>query len=1528
MSETSGKQIERSQFGRKQNLRQNEVVQLIKQQRERDILDSDSEDERDSLFRPATEADLEGDQMVVGRDADGYIFGDDEEFPTNDRQNKRKTSKALDKDYGKTGVDELNRRGTRLNNAFVAVKGQAMSNKQITKKNRQFDQLIDGMEADANEEVDMTTYDPKDFKKRGNVNSFIDDTNHTSESPSKVRRLNGFGRLSGTLKRGAATAHNVRKSSNLNDIDDEFPMMNEFDDDDTNMDMDSTMPPKPSLALPPKPSVKSFQSKPEEKIEEISTADFSKTVGFDSNDAQIRHSGNVLDNLEVKKDATSQFLRFYLVDIHEENDRLFLFGKVPKAHQSNPKAKTPECENVCITVMGSRSINFLMRPDEIDDSDKLKIAMNEVIGHWKRSRDRCLNVPRFKNKVKTLPYCDYQINYVNLTQKDKAYAFELPDIPRERSKYFVMEYNSMFPPIDVKSGKCFSHVFGANSSLTENFLLSTGIKGPSWLCIRPTCNEFSNYAKNQIKAGNGASIPKHYGQFFGLRPHEMIYQNHVIELPAVKCITPLDLKVTPELSAISMSIKTAFQNNGHQIAMVSLCLHQHIKIDEPSPTTGMKELTLICSPNSDVVLPPQFDRCVNKALGGGYEKHNVQKREESFRIYENESELLEALLEIIKSNDPDMLIGHNNVGFDLDTISNRLKILKILHPGKLGRINRRQVPEYERTKVDLITSGRLLVDSWISSKELVRETEYSLSYLVKKHLKINHEPFQFETLPKQYEAPQTLLNLYHHNKRVAQLALLLVLKLDVIPLTKQITNEAGNTWNRTLRGNRSERVEYLLLHEFYGKDYLLPEKYWQPKQKKTNGKKRGKASYSGGLVLDPKVGLYDKYILLLDFNSLYPSIIREFNLCFTTVSRPPVKLNVDEENENNKNKNNSENGEQDNNNNEVEDDEHQLPDFPAKDMPDGLLPRIVTRLLEARAAHRSKIKTAKSDGDKAKHNIAQLALKILANSMYGCLGFSSSRFFAKSIAAMITSKGRELLMETKTIAENDTSLEVIYGDTDSIMLYTNSLNIQEVLELGKRVTNLIAKRYKILRLGIDGYFRMMLLLKKKKYAALLCDENGNVSGRELKGLDMVRRDWCELSREVGRRVVNEIFTIGNQRVDEDGDTIIISREEAVTAIHNMMQLLSEEVRAGKCDNSLVITKGLTKMPNQYNDIKGQAHVQVAARMLKRGETVQAGSVIKYVICKGESKSAAERAYSPKEMMSSDELKLDYEWYLSQQILPPISRLCEPIEGTSQAQLAEFLGLDSARYRQKYTAEDDWDMTGFMTDDEKFRDCKYFNVKCQCCGKPQEFKGLFSISQCEEHDDEGKSIYPFDIRCGLRCESCNGLLGGPTSDPNVIGFTLNILKVGLNKSCKEHIMRYYKRLLVCKEPTCGIQTHQQPSRAQANSLHSCYNPSCMGEMVLAYSAMDLQHQMEFYKNLFDLNWQKERLYEERLKFMQQHKKVLKEVAVKSELEVEFSKAGFTEEQAEVASILQDTVERILEKSGFYNIDMKELFRFAQ
>lgn len=212
--------------------------------------------------------------------------------------------------------------------------------------------------------------------------------------------------------------------------------------------------------------------------------------------------------------------------------------------------------------------------------------------------------------------------------------------------------------------------------------------------------------------------------------------------------------------------------------------------------------------------------------------------------------------------------------------------------------------------------------------------------------------------------------------------------------------------NLTLNGGRAVRNEFILLHEFHRLKYVCPDKAPFTNKRRAAAAdeedaaedapvtkaSRGKAKYAGGLVFEPKRGLWDTYILVMDFNSLYPSIIQEYNIDFTTVKREPEDEDPEEE---------------------------KIPDIPEGDVAQGVLPRIIAGLVGRRRQVKALMKDKTASAMQLQQwDTRQQALKLTANSMYGCLGFQGSRFSSRPLAALTTFKGREILTHTRELAES------------------------------------------------------------------------------------------------------------------------------------------------------------------------------------------------------------------------------------------------------------------------------------------------------------------------------------------------------------------------------------------------------------------------------------------------------------------------------------------------------------------------------
>ncbi len=324
---------------------------------------------------------------------------------------------------------------------------------------------------------------------------------------------------------------------------------------------------------------------------------------------------------------------------------------------------------------------------------------------------------------------------------------------------------------------------------------------------------------------------------------------------------------------------------------------------------------------------------------------------------------------------------------------------------------------------------------------------------------------------------------------------------------------------------------------------------------------RVQAAQQGGHVLEPVTGLH-RNVWVFDFKSLYPSIIRTLNIDpLSYVERPAADEDL------------------------IRTVGGAFARAPA------ILPRMLDELFPRREA-------AKKAGD----GVASNAIKILMNSFYGVLGAPGCRFYNTALVNAITGTGRELLLWSKAWFEA-AGFKVLYGDTDSLFVDSCAEDPDAARERGRELaaalnTDLgryIEDRWRVasrLELEFEKLYLKLFLPRarhstrgaSKRYAGLL---GGAQAGVEFVGMEVVRRDWTALAKQVQRELYQRLFT--DQSVDA------------------YLRDVVKQVRNGDLDASLVYRKNLRKGAEEYTATT-PPHV-VAARK----STQPPGRLISYVM---------------------------------------------------------------------------------------------------------------------------------------------------------------------------------------------------------------------------------------------------------------------------------------------------------------------------
>jgi DNA polymerase delta subunit 1 len=641
----------------------------------------------------------------------------------------------------------------------------------------------------------------------------------------------------------------------------------------------------------------------------------------------------------------------------------------------------------------------------------------------------------------------------------------------------------------------------------------------------------------------------------------------------------------------------------------------------------------------------------------------------SFEGGNGEEKMLLAWREFVEKVDPDVIIGYNISNFDFPYLIDRAHHLNVKGFPFLSRMKgvRSAVKESNfaskqmgnRDTKTTNTNGRLQLDLLQLVQRDHQLRSYTLNSVSAHFLGEQKEDVHHSIITELYNGDaNSRRRLALYCLKDAYLPQRLMDKLMCLVNYTEMARVTGVPFNYLL--SRGQQVKFMsqLFRKAREHNLVIPN---------IPNEGTGDEQYEGATVIEPLRAYYDIPIATLDFASLYPSIIQAHNLCYTTLLPSKAvaeKMGLKE-------------GE----------DFIQTPNkdyFCTAKTRKGLLTVILEELLGARKRAKRELAVETDPFKKAVLNGRQLALKISANSVYGLTGATNGKLPCLPIASSTTAYGRQMIERTKEEVEKQYTIangyshdaQVVYGDTDSVMVKFGVPDLPTAMQLGNEAAEFVSAKFtKPIKLEFEKVYFPYLLINKKRYAGLYWTNPNKFDKMDTKGIETVRRDNCRLVQTV---------------IDTSLRMLLIDRD--VEGAQHYVKNVVADLLQNKVDMSnLVITKALTKDSSSEDNAAGgaqakskstytakQAHVELAMRMKKRdpGSAPALGDRVAYVMIKGASGSKNYENSEDPVFVLEHNLPIDTKYYLENQLSKPLIRIFEPIMGERKA--ASLLTGDHTR----------------------------------------------------------------------------------------------------------------------------------------------------------------------------------------------------------------------------------------------------------
>lgn len=644
---------------------------------------------------------------------------------------------------------------------------------------------------------------------------------------------------------------------------------------------------------------------------------------------------------------------------------------------------------------------------------------------------------------------------------------------------------------------------------------------------------------------------------------------------------------------------------------------------------------------------------------------------------ENEKDVLLCWQKFITNLDPDIITGYNITGFDFEYLYKRAKKLKIVAEFcQLGRIQEDE--EYLRKRdeangilqVKQLSSsalgmnilkyipmkGRVIIDMLKVCQREYKLSSYKLDYVGEHFLKERKVDLKPREIFEKYgKGPEERKEIAVYCIRDCELVNRLLNNRRILPNNIGMANVCYVPLSFIFWRGQGIKCFSLIAKRCREYNCLIPLQY----------KDVNEDGYQGATVLEAHNDAYFKPITCLDYASLYPRSMISHNLCPTTQVEIGGKYDnldgieyIDRKWEQGNYR------------------------FVSSKTKKGIIPIVLEELLNKRSEIKKLMKDEKDEDIKSILDGLQLSYKITANSIYGQLGASTSPIRCKPVAASTTYTGRELLIFAKEYVIKHYDARVVYGDTDSIMIEFNTDKegeeaVKEAIERGKEASRAINKILpKPHDLEYEKVYYPYLLFTKKRYCGLMYEfDYKKPSYIDSKGIVLKRRDNAPIVKKIYGGAIDIIMYERN--VQKAYDYIMKYCEDLLNGIVNVQDLiitksLSGEYKGKKLTDNIYDSKGNIKKkvkkgePGKWkwDDVECNiAHVKLCQRLAERdpGTAPRSNDRIPYmyIIPNGSSKKIlqSDRIEHP-EYIKEKQLKIDYSFYITNQIVKPVKSLFE------------------------------------------------------------------------------------------------------------------------------------------------------------------------------------------------------------------------------------------------------------------------------